>query len=59
VSTNQGLETPTTPFFSNVGTDGARKPDNVSRKKREVSQCSSFSPKEENPAGNSFEKMIS
>jgi len=47
------------PFFSNVGTDGARKPDNVSRKKREVSKCSSSLSERRDPAGNSFEKMIS
>jgi len=36
------------PFFSNLGTDGARKPDNVPRKKREkFPAISLLSPKEE------------
>jgi hypothetical protein len=44
-------------FFSNLGTDGARNSDNVSRKKREVSRNTSSLYEERDISGNSLEKM--
>jgi hypothetical protein len=46
-------------IFSNMGTDGARKTNNVSRKKREVSNCFSSLSEGRDSTGNSFGKMIS